>query len=60
MKQQKYVTAFILDKGNGSIEEKDLRQQLEKARKDPNYSIVTTYGFHVQEFSLPEAKAKKG
>ena len=59
MKQPKYVTAFILHQGCGSTEEKDLRQQLEKARKDPNYSIVTTYEFHVQEFSLPEAKKTK-
>jgi len=60
MKQQKYVTAFVLGKGCSTVEAQDLRQQLEKARKDPGYHIVTTYEFHVQEFSLPEAKAKKG
>jgi len=58
MKQEKYATAFILHQGCGSTEEKDLRQQLEKARKDPCYQIVTTYEFHVQQFPLP--KAKKG
>jgi len=45
----------IMAPGLLAEELKELREQIEKSRRDPNYVIVTNYQFHVRYIELPEA-----